>query len=132
MKCHYAERLDCPYNDTPTSCSDCEIHKGLKGKKFDDDKPRWDLLPLEPIKELVQVLTFGAQKYAPNNWRKVDDGLNRYYSACLRHLVAYKSGELNDPETGLSHLAHAMCNLVFMHELQEQHTFDSLIDESKE
>jgi hypothetical protein len=90
-----------------------------EGKKFDDDKPRWDLLPLEPIKELVQVLTFGAQKYGPENWRKVENGFHRYYAAAMRHLIAYATGELNDPETGLSHIAHTMCNLVFMHELQE-------------
>jgi hypothetical protein len=123
MKCPYANRLDCPYGN-PADCSACAVFKGLKkndeeGMKFDDDKLRWDLLPLEPIEELVKVITFGAKKYAPNNWRKVDNGFKRYYAACMRHIVAHMHGELNDAESGISHLAHAICNLVFMYELQE-------------
>jgi hypothetical protein len=127
VKCPYTERLDCPYGDGPTDCSGCDVYKGFQdraedkdkeGMKFDNDKLRWDLLPLEPIEELVKVITFGAKKYAPNNWRKVDNGVKRYYAACMRHIVAHMQGKLNDAESGISHLAHAICNLVFMYELQ--------------
>jgi hypothetical protein len=90
-----------------------------KGLKFDGGKTRWDLLPLEPIKETVDVLTFGASKYGPENWRNVPDGFNRYFAALMRHIVAYKSGELYDQESGFSHIAHAICNLIFLSELQE-------------
>jgi hypothetical protein len=114
-KCHVVKEVDC--KDCDMSRSDyATMHVG---RKDDTGKARWDLLPLEPIKELVDVLTFGAKKYGPNNWQTVDDGYHRYYSACMRHLVAHASGELFDPETKLSHLAHAMCNLLFMYELQE-------------
>jgi hypothetical protein len=95
------------------------LYKGHKpageGRKDDNAKPRWDLLPMGLVEETVKVLTFGAKKYADNNWMKVANFNERYWAALMRHLVAWRSGEINDPETGLSHLAHAVCNLVFLH-----------------
>jgi hypothetical protein len=63
------------------------------------------------------VLTYGAAKYGAENWRKVQDGRNRYYAAALRHLLAWREGELTDQESGLDHISHAMTNLVFLSEL---------------
>jgi hypothetical protein len=84
------------------------------GKKYDSGKLRWDLLPLEIVGEIVAVLTFGAKKYTDDGWKKVPDRERRYFAALLRHLEAYQRGELIDSETGLSHLAHAGCNLIFL------------------
>ncbi|MEN6550212.1 MAG: dATP/dGTP diphosphohydrolase domain-containing protein [Armatimonadia bacterium] len=84
------------------------------GKKYDAGKDRWDLLPLGPVEDVVKILTFGAQKYGPNNWQKLEDAENRYFAAALRHLAAWRRGEKCDPESGLPHLAHAMCNLTFL------------------
>jgi hypothetical protein len=56
----------------------------------------------------------GAKKYSPDNWKSVPDGKRRYYSAALRHLAAWREGEKLDPETGLPHLSHALCCLLFM------------------
>jgi hypothetical protein len=103
----------------PLTPEERQYIKDRLGLKYDSDKPRWDLLPLSLIEETVQVLTFGAKKYGPNNWKQVQDGFDRYYSALMRHIVAYKNGELYDQESKLSHLAHAMCNLIFLSELQE-------------
>jgi hypothetical protein len=89
------------------------------GTKHDNDKPKWDLLPLKLVNETVEVLTYGAKKYLPNNWKVVENGIDRYYAACLRHLTAWRMGEANDPESGYSHLAHAMCNLIFIAELEQ-------------
>lgn len=85
----------------------------LEGIKFDDNKDKWHLLPIEVLKEVVQVLMAGAKKYSPDNWKKVLPK-ERYFDACLRHLTAYQSGEKKDPETGKSHLAHAICCLIFL------------------
>ncbi len=87
-------------------------------KKFDGDKTRYDLVPPSAIKGMAEVLTFGARKYEPNNWRKCED-LGRYRAAAMRHFEAYRDGEFNDSETGLSHLSHAMTNLAFLIELEE-------------
>lgn len=88
--------------------------KKEKGLKFDQAKDRWDLLPYVEVEEIVKVLTFGAQKYAAWNFSKVDDWKNRYFAALMRHLTAYWAGETIDPESGLSHLSHAGCCLLFL------------------
>jgi len=83
------------------------------GVKYDNQKPRMDLIPPEAMNELATILTYGAGKYADHNWRK---GLHysRVYAAALRHLLAFWSGENLDPESGLSHLSHALCNVAFL------------------
>lgn len=88
----------------------------MEGVKYDSEKPRWDLLPIEPIEQVVGVLTYGAKKYDDENWRKVANQRSRYYAAALRHIVAWWKGEKLDPESGYHHLAHAMCCLIFLME----------------
>ncbi|WP_206153385.1 dATP/dGTP diphosphohydrolase domain-containing protein [Cloacibacillus porcorum] len=89
--------------------------------KFDEEKIQLDLLPIVPLYGVARVLMFGAKKYTKNNWRK---GLawGRCYAAALRHLFAWWSGETNDPETGLNHLDHALCEIMFLREFTETHT----------
>ena len=60
------------------------------------------------------MLTYGANKYAPDSWRHIEDAVNRYYASLRRHINAYRKGEKIDPESGLSHLAHAACNIMFL------------------
>lgn len=102
-----------------------KVEEIMEGRKYDGDKPKLYLLPPRSILEVGKVLTYGAEKYDAENWRKVDDLQNRYTSAALRHIFAHIDGEKNDEETGLSHLAHAMCCLLFKLE-------DELLGESKE
>ena len=85
-----------------------------EGKKYDTGKLRWDLLQYDCIEDVVKILTFGAEKYGPNNWQGVEPFEDRYFAALMRHLVAFRKGEKIDPESGLSHLAHAMCNVIFL------------------
>lgn len=84
------------------------------GRKDDGGKLRWDLLPLHLIEKVVEVYTFGAQKYAPNSWQNLEDGYNRYKAALLRHLTAHEKGETIDPESKLPHLAHCAWNAIAM------------------
>lgn len=84
------------------------------GMKFDGRKPRWSLLPKGAVLQIIEVLEFGAVKYAENNWQRVENGRQRYYDALMRHMEAWWLGEKTDPESGLSHLAHAGCCLVFL------------------
>ena len=95
-----------------------------KGIKYDSSKLRWTLLPFKEVEEVVKVLEHGANKYESFNWQKVEK--KRYIDATLRHLVAYLKGEFLDDEkegSGLSHLAHAICSLLFVlwHENKERH-----------
>jgi hypothetical protein len=84
------------------------------GVKYDSDKRDWSLLPLNGVEQVIDVLMFGAKKYAPDNWKHVDNANIRYYNAAMRHIVAWKQGQHNDIETGISHLAHATCCLLFI------------------
>ena len=86
----------------------------MDGKKLDQDKPRVDLVDPKFVLGVADVLTFGAKKYEPNNWQKVPDAVNRYYAAAQRHLLAWREGEKIDPESGLSHLYHVACNMMFL------------------
>jgi len=86
------------------------------GRKFDGGKLEYGLLPPYALKATVDVLTFGAQKYERDNWKKVPDSKRRYFDALQRHVWAWKEGEVLDPETGMHHLAHAMCCLMFLYE----------------
>jgi hypothetical protein len=90
------------------------------GRKFDAGKLDYTLVPWDGLEEIVKVLEFGAKKYARENWRFVEFGETRYMAAAFRHLIAYQNNEDVDPETGLSHLAHAGCCLLFLLALEKQ------------
>lgn len=82
--------------------------------KHDAGKWRFSLVPMSSLMEIIMVLEFGCQKYAPGNWMSVPDARTRYFDACIRHLTAWWSGERNDQESGLNHLAHAGCCILFL------------------
>lgn len=86
----------------------------MYGKKHDTGKRRMSLVPHEPLNAVIDVLEFGSAKYGADNWRKVDNARTRYFDACHRHLSAWWQGEIHDQESGLHHLAHAVCCLMFL------------------
>lgn len=94
--------------------------RGPEGKKNDQEKIQLELLSPQWLFGVGSVLTFGAKKYAAHNWRQ---GLkqSRLLGAALRHVVAFLGGEDRDQESGLSHLYHASCCLMFASELLETH-----------
>lgn len=125
---------------THTPCEDCQaslieasIHKVVvveQFMKFDSGKLNYDLIPPSWIELDAEVLTKGAQKYKPNNWKEVDPKeIMRYYSAAMRHIQDWKKfmeghpdGHLfDDGEMGIGthHLANARTNLGFLLTLTE-------------
>jgi hypothetical protein len=84
-----------------------------EGRKDDSGKTPWHLMPPDALNQIAQVLEFGANKYGDRNWEK---GMHwsRPFSALMRHMWAWWRGEDRDPETGLSHLAHAGCCILFL------------------
>lgn len=88
--------------------------------KFDQEKSRVDLIPPEFILAVGDILRHGAKKYAPNDWKNLENAEDRYYGAAMRHLLEYRKGSKTDEESGLSHLAHAACNLAFLFYFEEQ------------
>jgi len=90
------------------------------GTKFDFGKPPLDLISVEAQIQEAMVLDFGRKKYDAHNWRK-GMSWSRVIGAALRHISAFNRGEDKDPETGLSHLAHARCCISFLLEYEVTH-----------
>ena len=98
--------------------------------KFDGSKPRLDLVDSDALEGLATVLTFGAQKYAANNWR---NGLaySRVSAALLRHMSAIQKGEDIDPESGLPHIDHLGCCWMFLSNYMKHEQYKPLDDRWK-
>ena len=96
--------------------------------KDDSSKLMYNLIPTSAIEGLAEVLTMGAKKYTPDGWRTVPDAVNRYYSALYRHLIAWRNGEMIDPESGLHHMKHVMINVAFLLELTNEDTVSNMFD----
>lgn len=86
----------------------------MTGKKHDLGKDRWDLMPWTHLQDVVKVLNHGAEKYGDTNWTLVENGTDRYFAAVMRHLTEWRKGSMIDPESGLPHLAHAACSILFL------------------
>jgi hypothetical protein len=86
----------------------------MSGTKNDAEKTMFQLLTWTFIEDIAKVMTFGAVKYGDYNWQQ---GIktSRLWGAVFRHLVAVLKGETEDKESGISHLAHAACNLMFLY-----------------
>ena len=73
------------------------------------------LVPPIAIKQIADVMTYGATKYGAHNWT---NGImySRLLNALHRHLNSWENPYEpdEDSETGLSHLAHAACCLCFL------------------
>lgn len=89
------------------------------GMKYDGGKPEMTLLPPWALESVAKVLTFGAKKYDTDNWKYVENGEYRYKNAAERHINEFKKGNVTDEESGLPHLAHAICCLMFILDAHE-------------
>lgn len=89
-----------------------------KGVKYDQGKPKMDLIPPNALLAVGAVFEFGAKKYAERNWEK---GLTsgQLQGAALRHIIQWGSGQDLDEESKLNHLAHACCCLLMLIELSQ-------------
>lgn len=87
--------------------------KIARALRYNTNKLRYDLIPEYAEEQVAKVMTKGAEKYAPNNWRK---GMpwSEVESSLKRHLAAWKSGEDFDSESGLYHMAHVAVNALFL------------------
>jgi hypothetical protein len=84
-----------------------------KAVKFDAGKLPYHLIPWDAMDSIVAVLRFGAAKYGERNWEQ-GGSWSRDFGALMRHMTAYWQGQDLDLESGLPHLAHAGCCVLFM------------------
>lgn len=75
-------------------------------------KTMFQLIDPYYIEGIGDVLTMGAEKYSPDNWKKVDK--TEYKRAMYHHMNEYLKGHKIDDESGLSHLYHLATNLMFL------------------
>ena len=88
--------------------------------KYDNGKPRLDLVPPAIIEAVGEVRTYGIKKYGDSeSWKTVEP--ERYRAAMMRHLCAYlRDPESIDEESGINHLHHAACNIAFLLEMEKE------------
>lgn len=96
-----------------------------KGLRYNKGKRKWSLVDFESLESMVSVLEYGAEKYTvkdekgnvlrtgANNWKK-GMIISEVCESLLRHTFALMRGEINDPESGLSHIGHIQCNAMFI------------------
>lgn len=87
--------------------------------KHDADKPRPELLPADVLLSVSYTFAFGAKKYSDRNWEQ-GFAWSRLVGALFRHVYAWMGGERLDPESGRSHLDHALAMLLMLraHEIR--------------
>lgn len=100
-------------------------NRELKGLRYNTNKPKWSLVDFKSLESMVRVLEYGVEKYTvrdengevvtngKDNWKK---GMitSEVAESLLRHTFALLRGEINDPESGLPHIGHIMCNAMFL------------------
>ena len=84
---------------------------------YSGNKSGVDQIPPEVLLEVGDVYTYGEEKYARDNWLK-GNNWSEFNGSALRHLFSFATGEINDPESGLPHLAHAIWNLIALRTYQ--------------
>lgn len=97
-----------------------ELHKTSvndNALRYNGGKLRWSLVDFDALEDMVKVLEFGSKKYTDYNWKK---GLKtpEIFESIIRHLFAYIRGEDIDPESGLPHTGHILCNAMFLSYMQ--------------
>lgn len=90
--------------------------------KADQGKADWSLIPWRSVEKMVEIMTQaimpkdqGGKGYGTDSWKTVPGGYYRYFAALIRHAVRrFVYGEILDPESGLPHMAHILCNAAFI------------------
>jgi hypothetical protein len=108
--------------DAKTKGADFNVDQALR---YNKGKLKWSLVDWKSLEPMVRVLEMGAEKYAPYNWTK-GMPVTEVSESLLRHMFAYLDGENTDPESGIEHLGHVMCNVMFLiHIMREKPEFDN-------
>lgn len=92
-------------------------------RRYNKGKLRYELLPVNALRDVVEVYTKGAEKYTirDEQGKVVEDGANNWRSGLSwmdmlasieRHIESFKAGEDIDPDLGTKHLANAAWGLL--------------------
>jgi hypothetical protein len=81
--------------------------------RFNEGKLEWTLMNADAMAPMIQVLMYGCKKYERNNWMKASPKRLSLMDSLQRHALKIIAGESIDPESGLPHIGHLMCNAMF-------------------
>ncbi len=93
--------------------------------KYDDEKPAWHLVPWAEMEHVVKAMMTGSAKYEDHlyveerNWLLCEEP-DRYFNSVVRHILAWRRGNTEDKDSGLPPLAHAVCCLLILMDLDRQ------------
>jgi hypothetical protein len=105
-------RIISPLTIKPLKRINMDTPKSETALRYNKGKLAWGLIHWKCLSFMVEVLMFGAQKYAPNDWKK---GMNRtkLLESMQRHVSALFDGETHDEDSKFHHIGHVMCNCMF-------------------
>jgi hypothetical protein len=81
--------------------------------RFNEGKPQWTLMDSDAMLPMINVLGYGCLKYDRDNWKKACPKRLSLMDSLQRHALKIIAGESIDPESGLPHIGHLMCNAMF-------------------
>lgn len=84
-----------------------------KALRYNNEKLKWSLVDFKSLEPLVEVLEFGAKKYAPNNWKLGLDS-TEIVESLLRHCFEYLEGHRTDKESKERIVGHILANAMFL------------------
>ena len=75
-----------------------------------DNKPRFDLIDQDMLYRWAMLMTRGANKYGPDNWRLANsqEELKRFKASAYRHFWQW----VNEKDTDEDHAAAVMFNIA--------------------
>jgi len=91
----------------------------LKSKRYNEGKPKLEYILNYPtvLEAFARVMELGAAKYGDNNWKLGNSPDEQYLNSAMRHIIAFKKGEIYDDDSGCPHIAHAIWNLCTLMQL---------------
>lgn len=108
----------------------CDLYDNKILARFNHGKPQWTMMDFKSMEPMIQVMMYGAKKYERDNWKKACPARLSLLDSLMRHYIKLVEGESIDPESGLPHIGHLMCNAMF-YSYWEQKTngqFEDFID----
>jgi len=91
-----------------------------------EGKPRYDLIPVGPLRRVADLYARGAIKYDDNNWMK-GQPYSRAYASLFRHVIGWREGDRTE-----DHLAGVIFNaMALMYYEDNKPELDDLFEGNK-
>lgn len=74
-----------------------EFPSGMR-RDTDKGKPRYDLIPVMPVRRLAELYARGAEKYDDRNWEKActAEEVERFRASAERHFMQWKDSDSDE------------------------------------